>query len=931
MKQRMSKMKRTLVLILMGVFSVLIADALHAKTFYVDTFSDSFAIDGHCSLREALAAANGATLVDEACGFGDPGKDVINLPPGIYSLFTPFNGMDEGWGDLDVHSEVEFNAWLGNVTIRQEQDVNGQVHGRVLEVWANGVATLKNLTIEGGITSLSVNETWDGGGIRNLGWLLLDHVTVTGNTSVRTGGGILNGGSGVLHVYDSTISGNTATGLGAVGGGGGIVVAGGHTYLHRSTVNDNETSADGGGLKVSEDAWLELVNSTVSGNDAWVSGGGIANRAGTVLLSNVTVTDNTANSDLSPNNDGFAGGVWNDSSGGLVNLWNTLIAKNHQGVNGFAILSPDCAGDLTSHGNNLVGLKSIGCNIIDTGAGGDIIGDPVAIDPLLGPLADNTGSTLTHTLDAGSPAVDAGRALGCLVNGSGYLSEDQRQKVRPSGAACDIGAYEFGYNASRYVVTSTTDDGAGCTLREALESIMGGAPVAGCIDAGATGVDRIEFAPGVTGTIALTANLPTVDQSIHIVGPGSSVLAIDGQGSYRSGLFIDSPGNIATVVIEGLTFTRGFAADEGGALLVYSDEAVELVDVVVEGSNCSAGAVVVAGHVLMTQSTVRDNIGTGLRVSGGSLQMTDSILSGNTSTLSAGGVKVQNSSMTIIGSTFSGNTAGEAGGAMSIVNSSSQTVAIEKSTFAGNTAGWGGAIAIGGGKMSIVDSSIYDNKAIAGHGGGIRSMMFGYTQTISIANSTISGNSATGNGGGVYQDSSAGVFRLANVTITDNTASNAFGVSLNVTEGVIVRNSIIAGNHPTPGESGSELDCGASGSIVSEDYNLLGAGCPFNSWADHDTIGTAPLLGPLGDNGGPTWTHQLLSGSPAIDGANPAGCSWDHDSNPVNRDLRLNSDQRLRDRYYDGDGNSSKLCDIGAVEFDGTVIKEELIFSNGFE
>ncbi len=919
-------MKRSLILVLIGVYSVLGADALGAKTFYVTTFSDSFAVDGVCSLREALNAANGATLVDEACGLGDSGRDVINLPPGIYTLMTPFNGLDEMWGDLDIRSEVVFNAYLGNVTIRQEQDVNGQVYGRVLEVWAGGVATLENLTIEGGV------ETLDGGGIRNLGWLLLDHVTVTGNTSDRAGGGIQNAGSGVLHVYDSTVSGNTATGLGADGGGGGIIVAGGRTYLTRSTVSGNETSADGGGLMVASDGWLELVNSTVSGNEAWVSGGGIANHGGTVLLSNVTVTANTANSDLSADNDGFAGGVWNDGAGGgMVELWNTLIAANVQSVVGVGILDPDCVGDLTSQGYNLVGWDSAFCTVIDTGVGGDILGDPIAIDPLIGPLADNIGPTRTHALDAGSPAVDAGNPLGCSVNGSGYISEDQRQRVRPSGSACDIGAYEYGYDASRFVVTSATDDGAGCTLREALESIMSGTPADGCSDAGATGVDTIEFDPAVTGTIALTANLPTVNQSIHIVGPGSTVLAIDGLGSYRSGLHVDSPGNVATVVIEGLTFTRGFAPDEGGALLVYDGEAVELVDIVVDDTSCTSGAVVVYGHGVVTQSTIRDSVGTGLVVSGGSLQMTDSTVSGNVSALSAGGVKVQSSSMTAIGCTFSGNSAGEAGGAVSIVNTSSERVEIERSTFAGNTAGSGGAISVGGGRVSIVNSTVSGNHATSGSGGGIRSMMFGYPQSISIANSTISGNSATGSGGGIYQDSSAGVFRLANVTITDNTASSGFGVSLNVTSGVMVRNSIIAGNHPMSGGSGSDLDCGVVGSIVSEDYNLLGSGCPFNSWAAHDTTGAAPLLGPLGDNGGPTWTHQLLAGSPAIDGADPvAGCSWDHDSDPVTPDLQISTDQRLWARYLDGDGDSTEQCDIGAVEFDPTV-SAGVLFSDGFE
>jgi hypothetical protein len=74
-----------------------------------------------------------------------------------------------------------------------------------------------------------------------------------------------------------------------------------------------------------------------------------------------------------------------------------------------------------------------------------------------------------------------------------------------------------------------------------------------------------------------------------------------------------------------------------------------------------------------------------------------------------------------------------------------------------------------------------------------------------------------------------------------------------------------------------------------------------------------PLLGPLADNGGPTLTHALLPGSPAIDGGDATSC--------------LSTDQRFLDRPVDGDGDGMAVCDIGAFEFQG----QGLIFGDGFE
>jgi hypothetical protein len=115
--------------------------------------------------------------------------------------------------------------------------------------------------------------------------------------------------------------------------------------------------------------------------------------------------------------------------------------------------------------------------------------------------------------------------------------------------------------------------------------------------------------------------------------------------------------------------------------------------------------------------------------------------------------------------------------------------------------------------------------------------------------------SAFQNGSGI----SPAIADLNNVTIANN-LGHGFHEIFSST--VNFRNTLLAGN--------SLGDC--SGTLTSQDYNLIQVttGCALTGTIAHVITGTAPLLGPLQDNGGPTWTHALLLGSPAIDAGNPA-------------------------------------------------------------
>jgi CSLREA domain-containing protein len=203
----------------------------------------------------------------------------------------------------------------------------------------------------------------------------------------------------------------------------------GSLNLSDATLTGNETTASfGGGIANAGAGSLALTNVTISGNRAENDSGGIDEGPdGHATLNNVTITGNTADTD----GDGGSGGGLRAK--GTVNLRNTLIAGNQDFSAPGVGASPDCAGSLTSQGNNLIGDRT-GCGFAPRG------GDLTNVRALLGPLANNGGSTFTHALLPGSPAINAGA--------KGVTSVDQRGVPR---RASDIGAYEFARCGGRVV------------------------------------------------------------------------------------------------------------------------------------------------------------------------------------------------------------------------------------------------------------------------------------------------------------------------------------------------------------------------------------------------------------------------------------------------------------------------------------------------
>jgi hypothetical protein len=365
------------------------------------------------------------------------------------------------------------------------------------------------------------------------------------------------------------------------------------------------------------------------------------------------------------------------------------------------------------------------------------------------------------------------------------------------------------------IVTNTNDSGPG-SLRQTLADANDG--------------DVIGFA--VTGTIGLTSGELLVTRSITISGPGAENLAVNGNA--KSSVFHIAPGR--TVTISGLTIANG----SGGG--IHNDHAaLTLNNCTITGNSSSFGGGihndgVNIGHATLqiNNSSITDNSGHGIyndaiQAGTATVDITYSILGNNS------GDAINNDAWSC---TFCGN--------------GTTAVQITNSSIIGN----GGAIYSDTGRQNCggscpVTISI-TNSTISGNGGGVHNSTLSDTV---VSNSTISDN-----GFGIYNDNGAIAASVHNTTMSHN------GVEIqnfNAPVVVVMSHTIF---NVSPGGHSILNDFGT---VTSYGYNISSddGGGYLNGTGDQ--INTNPLLGPLQNNGGPTFTHQLLPGSPAIDTGDP--------------------------------------------------------------
>jgi fibronectin-binding autotransporter adhesin len=665
--------------------------------------------------------------------------------------------------------------------------------------------------------------------------------------------------------------------------GGGISNNGGTLTVAGSTLSGNSASQSGGGVYNS--GTLTITSSTLSGNSAAAGGGGgIFNLGGTLTVTSSTLSGNSANN-------GGGGGI--DTVNATATLTDTIVANSTNG-------------DLSQFNGGFNGTN----NLIGDGSGG-IVGSNANIsgNPKLGPLDFYGGTTQTFPLLTGSPALDAGAAVNSGPTGNKVPATDQRGLNRVN--APDIGAFES-QGTSACVVNSTADPAefGKTTLSDAVALANLGA----CPNNNTVTFDSTAFPPGTPTTINVKVDRGPFELS-YTDGPTT----IDGTGH--------------KVVLDGGNATAIFAIDSGVNATLNTLT-------IQHGQDSDVGSAIIndGGTLTVLNSTLRENGGSGGFGEGGAI-FSSSFDSDTDATL------------IVSNSTFTANTAGSGfGGAIS----ADGTLIVTNSTFTDNTASVGGAIDLEGGTAQITGSTFARNQAVStgldraaapkratatvsrtGAKGKTAITRSAPTRTdgfrqsggalfvcsctnLVLSNSTLSGNTATVNGGAILNE---GGLTLANVTIGGNSAQSGGGIFSQtivpqaVGNGLVATNTLIAGNTLT-GSGGSGPDVNGAFGAGSLN-NLIGIGDGSSGLANGtngNQVGTSagpinPLLGALADNGGPTQTMALLPGSPAIDTGTDTVCGQPQLAKAAGKQAPTGPvDQRGVTRPQ------GAHCDIGAFE-----------------
>jgi len=334
---------------------------------------------------------------------------------------------------------------------------------------------------------------------------------------------------------------------------------------------------------------------------------------------------------------------------------------------------------------------------------------------------------------------------------------------------------------------------------------------------------------------------------------------------------ISCNGTNSTLTITDSIISGNSAYVGGGIFCSGLNSALTITESIISGNsvNGSGGGIFSNSPLILTNCTVTENTAdyNAAGIYCGTLTLTDCTISGNTAENAGGGIygTGKNSVLTITGSTISGNTANLGGG----IYSDAGTMTVTDCTIAGNTSDAGGGICNIDGTLTAMGSTISGNITYGGDGGGI----YNYDGTMTLTNCTISENSAVsgyyGTGGGIYNNSYSGTLTLTNCTVTENTAHIGGGIANLFNSTLKLYNTIVANN--TAYIAGFGYDVFSIFDVVGAN-NLIGIDSGMNgliNGVSGNIIGTTstpvdPMLGPLQDNGGKTWTHALLSGSPAI-------------------------------------------------------------------
>jgi len=753
-------------------------------------------------------------------------------------------------------------------------------------------------------STLSNNTAREGGGLYTSRNLTLQNSTLSTNTATTSGGGVANNG-GTITFQNGTVFNNTA----AVDGGGIDNQSAFGQFRARNTIvagNTAPADADVTGVQfVNQGNNLigDLGNSVTGFSDAvaGVVGGVIGSVTGATNASPIVIT--SASHGL--------------STGDRIRVRNVTGNTAANGVF-----------DVTVIDGNTLSLDGTSGNGTFTG-GGELIR---LVDSLLGPLQDNGGPTLTHALLFGSPARDRGSNVGALLTdqrGFGRIFDGDGDGV----ATVDIGAFESGFVVNTFVDSQDVSVLINNIGDQASADANGSSSLrAAVMEANAqTGDDTLLLIPGTYQFVIAGRNEDGAARgdldilgNLTIIGSGVDETIIDAAGLDR--VFHVLAG--AQLNLKNLT-VRGGSEVRGGGIL--NQGVLTLENVVVEDNSADFGGGIYndlredsLANTPLTATDLTLTVGSGsqfpstggfdIRIDDEELRVTT--VNNQTYTVTRGvngttaaphnvNARIELvQSMTVVDSTIRSNEARLQGGGLLNLNELTITRSVI-TTNSSNAQGGGlfNEAAIASASTEIIDTTFNANYA-HGAGGGIYNSTSSFgTSTIDIRSTTLSRNEAGAKGGAIYnndrldilnstistnvaQATAAGIYNvgtgtsngavtITNSTFLDNAVDGTGGGIVNVSGSntVTLRNTIVASN--TAPRGNNDLD----GSFISSGANFIGdAGNSggFVNGVNLDAVGTTgspfdPVVGPLQDNGGPTQTHALLAGSPALDAGDNSG------------------------------------------------------------
>ncbi|MEM7313189.1 MAG: choice-of-anchor Q domain-containing protein, partial [Planctomycetota bacterium] len=705
----------------------------------------------------------------------------------------------------------------------------------------------------GGASTVSENATngpdADGGGVKAPTVTVVESIISSNQTL-----GESSDGGGISAYYTSLdtsdVSGNSV--IGSQSRGGGIY---GRVTSNNSSITGNSSRGSGGGIYMR--GQLVITNSTISQNHSEEFSGGLFVRRGNFGTQGLDLSDSTVTQNVAET----GGGIYTTSFLFFdeFNLTNSIVADNSAAVAPDVVGRPDAS-------FSLIGVNA-GTQLTPTPAGatdseGNLIGSTsIPIAPLLRPLADNGGGTLTHLPTPGSPVVDAGNsaldmdqrgvprsvdtgsapnsdggngsdmgAVELLLQSDSYFPESVTVVKTAATSDLDLSSLLVVSEADNVIVTITADSGSlfdpgdgsgigdGVTTRLISEQSIE-------LSGAAIDINRYFDLPGILQYLPVNSGLNAALLTITIDDGSGPTVSGDVTINCRrpSGTLVTTTEDVTDPFDEEVTLREALtfaSAHQGSARVRFlpglSGQTISLQegviyisdDVIIDASYFDEALTIDAQDTsrifrILDTPEAEDNFD----VTFNNLNLTGGHTEGDGGAVLATHI----GDLTIIDSRISGNYAARNGGGVSALD-----VEFNSSTIGENSSDQQGG-GVFSRQATFTDSQISNNTS--GVGGGVHAteVVSAYYSTFSnneaaghgggifsggdvtISNSSVIRNTATESGGGIYSDDD--LLRLENSTVSQNVAGiNGGGVS--AAEDIRILSTTITANEAMTGDGG---------------------------------------------------------------------------------------------------------------------------------